>query len=302
MKFVVSGASGPIGIALVKLIAQKGDQVTVLSSSTQSSYNFSQISAVTCCKCDLADYNSFIPGFSADVFIHMAWVGGSARQDVYANLSSVTASVDAVGLASRFGCHSFIGLGSQAEYGVSSELLSTASACLPTSPFGAAKLASMHQCGFRCSQLGLRFAWVRVFSVYGPHDRKNSLITSTINSLIAKKPVAFTKADNTWDFLHASDAAAAIYLLASYRSPNGVYNLSSGLGRPLRQYIEIICSYFGVSASSSLGLIEHPSSAISLNVDISRLSNDIGWSPLIDFNTGIESLIAFEIENSSNTI
>ena len=300
MKFVVSGASGPIGIALVKLIVKNGGQVIVLSSSSKTSYDFSQINSVICYTCDLSSYNNFHPDLSADVFIHMAWLGGSSREDIHTNLSSVMASVDAVNLAYRIGCHSFVGLGSQAEYGISSELLCPNSACFPTSPFGAAKLSSMHQCSFRCSQLGLRFVWARVFSVYGPYDRKNSLITSTVNSLIAKEPVAFTKAENVWDFLHVSDAAAAIYLLASHCSATGVYNVASGVGRPLREYIEIICSHFGLSASPFIGLIEHSSSAVSLNADISHLRNDFNWSPLVDFDTGIKCLVQFEKGNLSD--
>ena len=244
MKYVVSGASGPIGIALVKLIVENGDQVIVLSSSSSSSYDFSKINSVKFYSCDLRSYKTFTPDFTADVFIHMAWVGGSAREDIYTNLSSVIASVDAVNLASKIGCNSFISIGSQAEYGATSELLTPSSACFPTSPFGAAKLSSMHQCSFRCSQLGLRFVWARVFSVYGPYDRKTSLITSTINSLIAKESVAFTKAENLWDFLHVSDAAAAIYLLASHTSASGVYNVASGICRPLYEFIDIICSKF----------------------------------------------------------
>lgn len=294
MKYVVSGASGPIGIALVNLIVEKGGLAIVLSSSSQSSYDFSQINSVICYTCDLEAYKTFTPDFSADVFIHMAWVGGTDRDNININLSSVLASVDAVNLASRIGCHSFIGLGSQAEYGVSSELLSPLSACFPTSPFAAAKLSAMHQCSFRCSQLGIRFVWARVFSVYGPYDRKNSLVTSTINSLILNKPVGFTKAENIWDFLHVSDAAAAIYLLASHSSANGVYNVASGLCRPLYEFIDIICSHFGLAASPFIGLVEHSSSAVSLNADISRLVNEFDWSPLVDFDQGIGSLIAFQ--------
>lgn len=296
MRFVVSGASGPIGIALVDLIVQKSDSVVVLTSGSPSSYSFSESHLIRCYQCDLESYKSFYPDFQADVFIHMAWVGGSARNNILTNQISMIASVDAVNLASRIGCHSFIGIGSQAEYGVSSDLLTPRSACFPTSAFGAAKLSSMHNCSFRCSEIGLRFAWARVFSVYGPFDRKTSLVTSTINSLIAEEPVSFTKAENTWDFLHVSDAAAAIYSLAVHDRALGVYNVASGIGRPLYTFIETICSNFGLTASPFLGLLEHSSASVSLNADVSRLRNDFGWIPLVDFDAGIKSLIAFQKE------
>ena len=75
MKYVVSGASGPIGIALVKLIVEKGDQVIVLTSSSQTSYDFSQINSVDCYKCDLSSYKSFTPtSLRMYSFIWLGWV------------------------------------------------------------------------------------------------------------------------------------------------------------------------------------------------------------------------------------
>ena len=294
MRFVLSGASGLIGRALVDLITKKGHSVTILTSASNSSCPYQQSDLIHLYKCTLDSYQVFSPDFIADVFIHLAWVGGSSRTDIYANQASMMASVDAVTLASRLGCHSFIGIGSQAEYGVSTDLLTPSSACCPVTAFGAAKLSSMFNCSFRCSELGLRFAWARVFSVYGPYDRSDSLVTSTINSLIVGRPLAFTKADNIWDFLHVSDAAYAIYLLGLHETACGIYNVASGIGRPLHEFIECMCSAFGVSASPFLGLVNHSSSIVSLNADISRLNRDFGWAPLVDFDTGIQSLITFQ--------
>ena len=226
----------------------------------------------------------------------MAWVGGSAREDIYTNLSSVLASVDAVNLASKIGCHAFVGLGTQAEYGISSELLSTNSPCNPTSPFAASKLSSMYNCGFRCSQLGIRFSWARVFSVYGPYDRPNSLVTSTINNLILSKPLSFTHASNNWDFMHSHDAASALYLIANSSSSSGIYNIASGQSRPLYCFIEDICQHFNLSAMPYLGLIDHSSSSVSLNADISRLLCELNWRPTISFSDGIRALIESQRE------
>ena len=130
----------------------------------------------------------------------MAWVGGSSRDDISVNTQSAIASIDAVTLASRIGCHSFIGVGSQAEYGINGALLSPNTACVSNTAFGASKFSAMSNCSFQCTHLGLRFAWARVFSVYGPYDRSSSLVTSTVNRLILSQPIAFTDATNLWDF------------------------------------------------------------------------------------------------------
>lgn len=295
MRYVLTGASGPIGISLINLLLQKGHKVLVLSSSSKLDSLFKLEKNLDCISLFIQDYISFTPTVPADVFIHMGWQGGSDRENFLLNQSSVIGSVNAVDLAYRFGCTQFIGAGSQAEYGVSEITLSHDSPCNPIHAFGAAKLSASLNCRFRCEKLGLRFIWPRIFSVYGPYDRRSSLVASTINLLLKKASVAFTQADNLWDFLYSSDAANALYLLSISPSAEGYYVLASGISLPLKSYISLICAQFKVDPDPYLGLIRHPSSTISLRADISRLRGECNWNPTVDFGSGIIELIRYEM-------
>lgn len=293
MKLALSGASGPIGIAFIHLLLEEGHDIVVFSSGSNSLLDIFS-NSICLIRLDQSEYESYNPSFAADVFVHMAWRGGSSRSDILLNQQSVIASIAAVDLAFRLGSHSFVGLGSQAEYGKNDSILSHDTPCFPDTPFGAAKLSAMFNCSFRCSQLGLRFAWARIFSVYGPYDRGSSMVASTINNLIQSKPLAFTKADNNWDFLHSHDAAVALLLIAINYTSNGIYPVASGTSRPLRFFIETIFKHFNQSSDQFIGLLQHPSSSVTLKADISRLATEFNWSPSIDFATGVGQLVDFQ--------
>lgn len=53
------------------------------------------------------------------MMFHFGWMGttGAARNDMDLQCRNIAYTIDAVRLAQRFGCKTFIGAGSQAEYG-----------------------------------------------------------------------------------------------------------------------------------------------------------------------------------------
>ena len=79
-----------------------------------------------------------------DVFFHFAWLGttGAARNDMYLQNQNVRYALDAVAAAKRFGCHAFIGAGSQAEYGQVEGLLTPETPAFPEMGYGIGKLCA----------------------------------------------------------------------------------------------------------------------------------------------------------------
>lgn len=56
-------------------------------------------------------------------------------------------------------------------------------------------------------QLKLGHVWVRVLSVYGSYDWKNSLIMSTIRKLGNHETPSLTKGEQVWDYRYSGYAA-----------------------------------------------------------------------------------------------
>ena len=121
-RVIISGATGAIGTALIGNLI--GNNVEILIISRKNSKRLSVIPKnrlISIKYCDLDEYKNLQndTGKTYDVFYHFAWSGtfGDSRNDMYIQNKNVEYSLVAVEIAKRFGCHTFIGAGSQAEYG-----------------------------------------------------------------------------------------------------------------------------------------------------------------------------------------
>jgi UDP-glucose 4-epimerase len=92
------------------------------------------------------------------------------------------------------------------------------------------------------------------------------------------------------DYLYVSDVANAALAALSYDGPQRIFNVGSGRGRSLTEVTEVIEEIVG----HSLKIIRRPARRLDVpaNVlDISRIKNELGWQPQVDFRQGIERTI-----------
>lgn len=284
---LLTGATGMIGSAIVRESLRRDCQVTCIvrkdSSRVKNIPNDSRIHVV---ECDISDYGSLELSGTYDAFMHLAWdktsVGG--RDDVDCQLKNIQYTLDAVRLAKRAGCSVFIGAGSQAEYGVQFVPLTPDLPVNPESGYGIAKFAAGKFSGMLCKQLGLRYNWIRILSVYGPNDGENTLISYLIRELKAGRSPELTKCEQTWDYLHCDDAARAFFAVAEKGVDGKAYPLGSGKARPLREYVTAVRDAVNPAIKIEFGKKPYyPHQPMFLVADVSELKNDAGWRPEIEF-------------------
>ncbi|MBQ8541055.1 MAG: NAD-dependent epimerase/dehydratase family protein [Clostridia bacterium] len=294
---VISGATGAIGTALITELIQKNIEVLVLCrNGSERNANIPKHRLVTKMCCDLKDFEALIndSGKEYDVFYHFAWMGttGDARNDMFLQNLNVKYALDAVKLAKRFGCKTFIGAGSQAEYGRVEGILKPETPTNPETGYGIAKLCAGQMTKGLCAQMGLEHIWVRVLSVYGPNDTPNSMVMSTVNKLKAGVVPEFTKGEQLWDYLYSGDAARAFYLLGEKGVSGKTYVLGSGKAKPLKEYIKDIQALINPDCELRLGAIPYSDKQVMhLEADITELVKDTGFEPLTRFEDGMKNLI-----------
>jgi len=302
-KVVISGATGSIGMALISYFIKNGVEVLVLYR--KNSLRVNRIPNHPLVKkeiCSLADMSSFVPKSdnNYDVFYHFAWEGtfGNARNDMYLQNQNVQYTLDAVNLAKRLGCHTFIGAGSQAEYGRVEGKLTSYTPTFPENGYGIAKLCAGQMSRILCKQLGLRHIWTRILSVYGPMDNEYSLTMSTIVKLINGEQTHFTDGEQIWDFLYSEDAANAFYLIGEKGINGKVYCLGSGGTCLLKDAITEIINQINPSAKTGIGDLAYPPNQVMfLCADIESLTEDTGFVPLVSFKEGIRKTIQWYKNN-----
>lgn len=227
----------------------------------------------------------------ADVFFHIAWglTGSGRNKDIVSQSENITWTVEAVKAAAALGCGKFIGAGSQAEYGNTHlPLIRPDTPVNPVQPYGIAKYAAGKLGAAQAEMLGLPFIWVRIFSVYGPYEKKNTMISTSLQKMARGESPSYTKAVQTWDFLYADDAGEAFYRIGEEIRESRIYCLGSGEGRTLKDYILEMRDTVAPDLPLRFGEVPYgPAGPLSICADISSLTHDTGWKPETSFRDGI---------------
>jgi nucleoside-diphosphate-sugar epimerase len=296
-KAVITGATGAIGTALLRKLIQEGISVTVLTRPDSPRNDvFPAFPEVKVRICDLSGLSSYEPEpeDQADVFFHLAWMGasGPARHDPEIQSRNITYTLDAVRLAKRLGCHTFIGTGSQAEYGRSDLPLTPETPAFPENAYGAAKLCAGQLSRLLSEKLQIRHIWLRYLSVYGPYDGPNALIPAALRKMFANEPLDLTEGRQIWDYLYSADAGSALLAAAERGRDGAVYVVGSGDAHPLREYLLRMKESTGAESELRFGAVPYSKAqVIHLEADIRALSLDTGWKPETGFEQGILACI-----------
>lgn len=302
-RVMVSGATGAVGMALLSELIGRGIETTVLCRrGSARNARIPDHPLIQKVECSLSDMNALtLPEEEKyDVFFHFAWEGttGASRNDMPMQNRNVAYTLDAVALAHRLGCHSFIGAGSQAEYGRVEGKLNAETPAFPENGYGIAKLCAGQMSRVMCDGLGMRHIWVRILSVYGPYDTPNSMVMSTVRKLASGEKPSFTAGEQIWDYLYSRDAAGAMLALASSGRHGHVYCLGSGNPAPLKEYIIKIRDAVAPDAALGLGEVPYaPKQVMYLCADVRDLREDTGFEAKTSFEEGIRETVAWFMKN-----
>lgn len=304
-KYVITGATGLIGRALIKEITAAGDTAVALVNPESRRADgllgcVDPAGALEIYPCSADAYADFEVGeLRADAFIHLAWAKTSHldRDDVYSQLKNVEYTLDAVRLAAKMGCRSFVGAGSQAEFGRVSEAISGNTPANPESAYGIAKYTAGKLSATLAKKSGMRHNWVRILSIFGEDDAPTTLISYLVKCFSEGVTPELTKCEQIWDYMYVSDAARAIIAVADRGIDGRVYCIGSGKGRKLSEYVEDIRDAFAPDAKINFGAKEYyPHQPMYLVADISELEADTGFRVKYSFDEGV-SLMAAALKN-----
>ena len=317
-RVVITGPTGAIGRALIN--EALGKDYEVLAIVHRESKRADQLGGIPRCqvlRMDLSEYHNAmdilkeqgIRWEASDAldpetfFFHLAWDAsyGEGRNDIHYQMQNVNAALEAVTFAKNLGCSTFVGAGSQAEYGrieqhAGAELrelrLRPDTPTNPETGYGNAKLCAGHLTRYFAEQEGMRHIWVRVLSVYGPYDREETMISTAVRRMLQKEDTEFSPCEQIWDYLYSEDAARALLLSAEKGVDGKTYVLGSGEAHSLRWYVEQVAEITGYEKEIGFGKRPYNEDQVMHMVaDITELSKDTGFVPEFTFDQGIRRLV-----------
>jgi nucleoside-diphosphate-sugar epimerase len=298
MRILVSGAAGFVGAAVARHALELGHQVVALRRPGGDAPRLAPIGdRIEIVEADIADATTVaesVARVQPDVIVHAAWSGvsGAARFDRRQFSDNVVATCNLLDAAIAAGAGKFVGIGSQGEYGPLDGRVSETRLPEPTTLYGASKLAAMHLTRQLAAQAGIAFAWLRLFSTYGPADNPRWLIPTLIDQMLDGTRPKTTLGTQKWDYLFIDDTAAGIVAVATEPDAIGVFNLGSGVAVPVRDIVEAIRDLAAPDMELVFGEIPfRPDQIWHMEADVGRLTAATGWQPRMDLLTGLRRTV-----------
>lgn len=296
MKILITGAGGFVGAACVDaaLAAGHNPLAIVRPDGNTARLKGKKINVLALDLTDPCALNQAMAEHCPEVIVHAAWHGlaSAARHNTAQITDNLAMGLALVEAATTNGVRKFIGIGSQSEYGPMFGKVAETALPMPTSIYGAAKVALQVLSAQLCAQAGLQFAWLRLFSAYGPQDNLNWLIPSLITQMMDGRRPQTTEGRQLCDYLYIEDVANAIMSVAETPEATGIFNLGSGQPVRVRWIVETIRDLISPKLDVVFGDIPYRHDQIwHMEADIERLKALTGFSPKIGMTEGLSRTI-----------
>jgi UDP-glucose 4-epimerase len=158
----------------------------------------------------------------------------------------------------------------------------------PLSPYGASKWAAEAYVQTWARLSGIEHTVARLGNVYGPRQSPHgeagvvAIFTGRINE---RRPATlYGHGRPTRDYIYVADVVSAL-LAATGRA--GVYNVATGVETDVTTIWHSLCEIAGVDLQPELADLR-PGELQHSCMDITRARSELGWSPKVSFQEGLE--------------
>lgn len=295
-KAIVTGATGFIGKFLVRELLKQN--VKVYAVNRPSSKNIDSLpDDVQSVECELKDIKKIadlIKDRDIDCVFHIAWQGVSDEEakNQEVQIQNLVSTLDLVDVMNEMKIKTFIGCGSMHEAEALVEMAQDKVVNNLGFFYKASKTSAHWMAKAKCGNYGIRFFWPLI-NTYGEEEQSARLVNTIIRKIYKGESPALSSGKQYYDFVHVSDVAHALYLIAEKGKDGTNYTIGSGDAKQLREFLEIvekIANELNGSSNVSLGFGEITNNVVSLPLDIfniEKLRNDTGFEPVISFEDGI---------------
>lgn len=176
----------------------------------------------------------------------------------------------------------------------------------PHSPYSASKASSDHFVRAFYDTYDLPVVISNCSNNYGSYQFPEKLIPLFINNIINNKPLpVYGKGDNVRDWLYVNDHARAIDVIFHNGKLGETYNVG-GFNEwknidLIKVIIKTVDRLLGRKQGTSENLITYVSDRaghdLRYAIDSSKLKNELGWQPSLQFEEGIEKTVAWYLNN-----
>ncbi|EAY29776.1 dTDP-glucose 4,6-dehydratase [Microscilla marina] len=177
----------------------------------------------------------------------------------------------------------------------------------PHSPYSASKASSDHFVRAYHDTYGLPIVISNCSNNYGAYQFPEKLIPLFIHNIKNSKPLpVYGKGENVRDWLYVVDHARAIDLVYHQGKQGATYNIGGFNEWKNIDLIRLMCQVMDKKLNQTEGTAEkliefvkdRAGHDLRYAIDASKINQELGWSPSVTFEQGIELTIDWYLENT----
>ena len=135
---------------------------------------------------------------------------------------------------------------------------------------------------------------------YGPYHFPEKLIPLVISRALADESIpVYGKGENVRDWLYVTDHCSAIDLIVRKGREGAVYNIGGHNEKTNLEVVQTILKHLKKPESLIKFVTDRPGHDLRYAMDPTKITNELGWKPEYDFDSGIAATIKWYLENES---
>ena len=175
----------------------------------------------------------------------------------------------------------------------------------PRSPYSASKASSDHLALSWHHTYGLPVVMSNCSNNYGPYQFPEKLIPLMIINALNKRPLpVYGKGENVRDWLHVDDHAEALLKILDHGKIGQNYLVGGNAERSNLVVVKNICNLIdevvgnGPHESLISFVTDRPGHDLRYAIDNTKIRDELGWEPSIDFEIGLKQTVNWYYNNS----
>ena len=168
----------------------------------------------------------------------------------------------------------------------------------PNSPYAASKAAADLMCRSFYKTFGFPVLITRCSNNYGPYQFPEKLIPLMIaNALEDRNLPVYGDGQNVRDWLFVGDHCRAIDLVMRRGKVGEVYNIGGCNEMKNLDLVELLVDKLGKSRDLITFVKDRPGHDLRYAIDAGKMLSELGWTPSVDFSTGLAQTVTWYLEN-----